>query len=122
MAELKLLGDQLQEKFRHWLSPPDPWTNHNIARESHYRGTSTWFTGGDVMKTWKSTGSLLWVNGLRACLSLSSLLIADDFQRLSRFREDDYFVCHDNNHLLEVLMLSTAQASLTTSRTCVERD
>ena len=123
MAQLKLLGDQLQEKFKRWLSPPDPWTNYNIAHDIRHRDTSMWFIQSDVMKKWKSTGSLLWVNGLRACLCFSSLLIADSFQRLSRFREDDNFVCvHDNNPLLEVLMSSTAQALSTISRTCVKRD
>jgi hypothetical protein len=93
MAKPKLSGDHLQEKLQRWLSPPDPWTNYNIAHDIRHRDTSMWFTQGDVMKTWKSTGSLLWVNGLRACLCFSSLLIADGFQRLSRFREDDNFVC-----------------------------
>jgi len=30
-----LLGDELQEKVRRWLSPPDPSINHNTARDAH---------------------------------------------------------------------------------------
>jgi len=56
--------DQLQQDVRRWLSAPDPWTNHNIARKAHHRGTSTWFTQGDVFKQWKGTGRLLWIHGL----------------------------------------------------------
>jgi len=60
-----LAGNRLQEKSRQWLSAPDPWTNHNVARKAHYRGTATWFTQGDMFEQWKRTGRLLWIQGLR---------------------------------------------------------
>ena len=57
-------GDKLQQDVRKWLSPPDPWKNHNIARESQHVGTTTWFTQGGMFSEWKSSGwsSLLWIH------------------------------------------------------------
>jgi hypothetical protein len=59
---------------RMWLSPPDPWKNHNTARESHHDGTSKWFIDGDTFVQWKSSGpdSLLWIHGKRAYLSFTN--------------------------------------------------
>ena len=64
-----LLGNQLQEKIRYWLHPPDPSTNHNIALRQHHRGTATWFTQGNSFRDWQVTGPLLWVHGKRMRLS-----------------------------------------------------
>jgi hypothetical protein len=57
----------LQHDVRLWLSPPDPWQNHNIARESRHSGTGTWWIQGDAYAEWKSScpSSLLWVHGKR---------------------------------------------------------
>jgi hypothetical protein len=62
----------LQQDVQQWLSPPDPWKNHNIARESRHGGTGTWWIQGDSYAEWKSSGpsSLLWVNGKRKHLYL----------------------------------------------------
>ncbi|KAH9964694.1 hypothetical protein BGW80DRAFT_1447982 [Lactifluus volemus] len=57
------LGDQLQRDIRIWLSPPDPSTNHNIARTAHHKGTAAWFIQGDTFQEWKTRGSLLWIHG-----------------------------------------------------------
>jgi hypothetical protein len=65
MLKTDFIGDQLQEKFHRWLSPPDPWVIHNMIRNVHHRGTATWFTQGDDFSNWKSDGSLLWIHGLR---------------------------------------------------------
>jgi len=73
----------LQEKIRFWLCPPDPWTNYNTARKAHQPGTATWFTQGNTFANWKSTGSLLWVNGLRAHFSLPSFHLADSFRSIA---------------------------------------
>jgi hypothetical protein len=66
-----LVGDELHRDARKWLSPPDPWENHSTARESHHKGTSTWFVQGDTFIKWKSSGPdpLLWVHGKRKCLN-----------------------------------------------------
>ena len=65
-------GDQLQERFRRWLSPPDPSINHNTARKAHHEGTAEWFIHGDTFAEWKSTtGSVLWIHGKRTHTRLS---------------------------------------------------
>ena len=48
---------------------------------------------GDTFRQWKSTGSLLWVNGLRARSSFLSFPTTDSFQCLSWLRQDYHFVC-----------------------------
>jgi archaellum component FlaC len=62
-----LTGDLLQQNLRRWLSPQDPFTNHNIACNAHHKGTANWFFEGRTYKEWKSTSSesLLWVHGKR---------------------------------------------------------
>ena len=49
-----------------WLSPPDPWKNHNLAHESRHGGTGSWWIEGDTYVEWKSsdTSSLLWWQSL----------------------------------------------------------
>ena len=60
-----------REKFQNWLSPPDPSTNHNIARKVHHEGTTSWFFQGSIFKQWKSS-PLLWIHGKRTSLFLST--------------------------------------------------
>jgi hypothetical protein len=67
-----LTESQLQEKLKDWLSPPDPSTNHNIARRAHHKGTASWFFEGSIFEKWKSSPSFLWIHGKRALLFLST--------------------------------------------------
>ena len=60
-----LTESQLREKSRKWISPPDPSTNHNIARKAHHKGTASWFFEGGIFEQWKSSPSLLWIHGKR---------------------------------------------------------
>jgi hypothetical protein len=62
-----LAGDKLQQDIFRWLSPPDPWTNHNVALASRHSGTAAWFVTGDILSEWKASGpsSLLWIHGKR---------------------------------------------------------
>ena len=62
-----MAGDKLQQDICNWLSPPDPWKNHHIARASHHTGTAAWFTHGNTFSEWKSSppSSLLWIHGKR---------------------------------------------------------
>ena len=83
-----MLRDVLQ-----WLSPPDPSTNHNIACESHFEGTSAWFMQGDMFKKWKTTGSLLWIHGKRACISFVSSGSPDNLLRVSWVGQEYPLVC-----------------------------
>ncbi|KAH9957511.1 hypothetical protein BC827DRAFT_1385527, partial [Russula dissimulans] len=58
----KRTRDELQEKVRRWLSPPDPSINHNSARKVHREGSAEWFLHGNTFPQWKTTiGSLLWI-------------------------------------------------------------
>ena len=86
-------GDLLQEKVQCWLSPPDPYVNHFFARESHHYGTALEFTQGDVFKTWKTDGSLLWIHGIRTRVSFVSSGTPDNLLRRSRVGKEYSFVC-----------------------------
>ncbi|KAH9966864.1 hypothetical protein BC827DRAFT_705047 [Russula dissimulans] len=61
----QLTRNQLREKLRTWLSPPDPSINHNTARETQHRVTANWFIQGNTFRDWKKNGSLLWIRGNR---------------------------------------------------------
>ncbi|KAH9964684.1 hypothetical protein BGW80DRAFT_1447977 [Lactifluus volemus] len=60
----KMKRDQLQKDIRMWLTPPDPSTNHNIARTAHHNGTAAWFIQSETFQKWKTSGSLLWIHGI----------------------------------------------------------
>ena len=60
-----LIGNQVRESLRSWVTPPDPSTNHNIACGIKHGGTAQWFFRGGMFREWKSTGSLLWIYGKR---------------------------------------------------------
>jgi hypothetical protein len=60
-----VIGKQVQQDLRRWLSPPDSSINHNIARKAHYKGTASWFFQGSIFKKWRSSPSLLWIHGKR---------------------------------------------------------
>ena len=81
-----LAGDKMQQDIRNWLSPPDPWKNHNLARRSQHSGTGTWFIRGNTLSEWKASGpsSLLWVLGKRQLPSSAySFPDANNFSRLA---------------------------------------
>jgi hypothetical protein len=65
-------GDKLQQDVRNWLSPPDPWKNHNLARGSRHGGTGTWWIEGDAYAEWRSpsAGPLLWIHAKRPYFTL----------------------------------------------------
>ncbi|KAH9008479.1 hypothetical protein EDB84DRAFT_92310 [Lactarius hengduanensis] len=53
------------ERFRGWLTPPDPSTNHTNACGAQHERTATWVFNDDIFKEWESprSGSLLWIHG-----------------------------------------------------------
>ena len=59
------IGEEVLQKLRGWLSPPDPSTNYNIGLRDLHEETATWFLEGRVFQDWHSTGSLLWIHGKR---------------------------------------------------------
>ncbi|KAK8115574.1 hypothetical protein PG984_012076 [Apiospora sp. TS-2023a] len=75
-----LESDGRLHKIRAWLSPPDPSTNFNKAREQHHQGTGQWLLESDQYKKWKTQrNSFLWLNGISGCgkTILSSSVVAD---------------------------------------------
>ena len=62
-----MTGERLQRDIRSWLSPPDPWKNHNIAHESRHGVSGAWLVQGDALSEWSAFGpsSLLWLHGKR---------------------------------------------------------
>jgi archaellum component FlaC len=59
---------QSSESLHRWLSPSDPSTNHNIARDTENKTPASWFFQGTIFKDWHSAGSLLWIHGKRVPL------------------------------------------------------
>ena len=72
-ANERSANTELREKLQRWLSPPNPSTNHNIARKAHHKGTASWFFQGSIFKQWKSS-PLLWIHGKRRFRFLSTTL------------------------------------------------
>ena len=66
-TESNFAGERVVRDIRKWLSPPDPWKNHNIIHDTQQSETGTWLIRGDTYAKWKSSGpsSLLWINGKR---------------------------------------------------------
>jgi hypothetical protein len=71
-----IAGDNVQRNVKEWLSPPDPWENHNVVHDTRHDGTGTWLIQGDTCTKWKSSGrsSLLWINGKRQYFVLLCLI------------------------------------------------
>jgi hypothetical protein len=70
-------GGKALEDAKKWLSPPDPSQNYNTLLGVHREGTTAWLFKNDTYKKWKSGGSLLWINGLRSCISALYRLFVD---------------------------------------------
>ncbi|GIZ40936.1 hypothetical protein CKM354_000425600 [Cercospora kikuchii] len=51
-----------------WLSPPDPWTNHNSARQLQDPGSGDWLLNSDSYENWKTASErILWLHGKAGC-------------------------------------------------------
>jgi hypothetical protein len=67
-----ILENQLWENMHGWLSPPDPSTNHNIARGTHHKKMATWFIECSILvkqaHTFRESKevNLFWLHGRRA--------------------------------------------------------
>ncbi|KAH9033931.1 hypothetical protein EDB85DRAFT_2289282 [Lactarius pseudohatsudake] len=55
--------EEVLQKLKGWLSPPDPSTNYNIGLRDLHEATATWFLEARIFQEWHSTGSLLWIHG-----------------------------------------------------------
>ena len=76
-----LVGNQVRENLRTWVTPPDPSTNHTIACGIQHDGSAQWFFRGGIFSKWKSTGSLLWIYGKRMFSQVRLRVSADDHSR-----------------------------------------
>jgi hypothetical protein len=52
-----------RNKILSWLSPVDPSFNHEAACERREPKTGDWFLEGPELSSWKTSRSLLWING-----------------------------------------------------------
>ncbi|KAH9971083.1 hypothetical protein BGW80DRAFT_1253517 [Lactifluus volemus] len=86
-------ADQMRRDLQHWLSPPDPSKNHNIACEARYDGTTKWLIQSDTLVNWQSSGSLFssiieYIDGMRksglASLAFFYCEFGDDEKKNSR--------------------------------------
>jgi len=104
-ANERSVNSDLQEKLQKWLSPPDPSTNHNIARKAHHNGTASWFFKGSIFKQWKSS-PLLWIHGKRTFPFLSITPHPTDSHICSGIRQKRPVVCFSCYYCLHPLKLS----------------
>ncbi|OQO08786.1 hypothetical protein B0A48_05676 [Cryoendolithus antarcticus] len=52
------------DRMKSWLSPPDPWTNHQAARQLHESGTGKWLLRNAKYLEWKEGAArCLWLHG-----------------------------------------------------------
>ena len=59
-------ADELRQKIHHWLSPPDPSSNHHAACKKRQPTTGMWFIDGEDFKRWKGDlNSFIWLYGIR---------------------------------------------------------
>ncbi|KAH9061918.1 hypothetical protein EDB87DRAFT_1560134, partial [Lactarius vividus] len=82
---VSIYRDGLQRESRTWLSPPDPSSNYNIARDIHKDGTATWFCDGSVFAEWNTKGSLLWIYGKPG--SGKTILMSTIVREIDRMRK-----------------------------------
>ena len=74
ISESSLAGDKLQQDIIGWLSPPDPWKNHHISRDSRHAESAAWFIQGRTFSEWKASevpSSSLWIYGKRLLILTS---------------------------------------------------
>jgi archaellum biogenesis ATPase FlaH len=61
-------SEDLREKVYAWLSPPDPSSNYNKARELCQERTGTWLLQSKQFADWKADeNSFLWLHGIPGC-------------------------------------------------------
>ncbi|KAL6918448.1 hypothetical protein FSST1_009943 [Fusarium sambucinum] len=77
---LKMASDHHNDKVLRWLSPPDYFSNANLARERRHHGSGVWLLDSPVFQDWKSgLRKNLWLYGLVGCgKTVLSTSILDD--------------------------------------------
>lgn len=84
VLQLAIQQSNRWRKIVSWLSPPDPWSNHQSARQNHEPDTGRWLLESDRYREWKA-GKIrhLWITGKAGCgkTVLCSTAIEDLRQR-----------------------------------------
>ncbi|KAK0701084.1 Pfs, NACHT and ankyrin domain protein, partial [Lasiosphaeria miniovina] len=88
-----LNSDGHLDKLKKWLSPPDPSTNLNTAKEKRHEGTGGWFIDSAAFVEWKlGSRRHLWLHGLAGCgKTVLTSTILDHLQGI----QTDSYVCLD---------------------------
>jgi hypothetical protein len=61
-------GAKKKNEIMKWLSPVDPMSNQEAAREKHEEETGKWFTEGLKYAMWlEKPNSFLWLYGIPGC-------------------------------------------------------
>ena len=56
------------DKYKQWLTPPDPSTNLNNALKNHLSNTGSWLLNSPTYLEWKQRdNSFLWIHGICKC-------------------------------------------------------
>jgi hypothetical protein len=87
------LDVQLRRDVQHWLAPPNPSTKHNTFWSARRQGTAAWFFENEVFTSWKTTGSLLWIHGIRASPPTAGLIPTLTTLSYSWLRQKHTSVC-----------------------------
>jgi Cdc6-like AAA superfamily ATPase len=75
--------DEIADKIRRWLSPPDPSTNYSKALEQRQDDTGLWILESDRYVKWTTdAASFLWLYGIPGCgkTILSSTILKNVLQ------------------------------------------
>ena len=97
-----LKSDSHLDKLKTWLSPPDPSTNRNAAKEKRQEGTGDWFLTSTAFREWKlGSRRHLWLHGLAGCGK--TVLTSTILDHLHDTRPDscvclDFFFDFRDNH------------------------
>jgi hypothetical protein len=78
-----VIGNEILQKLKQWLSPPDTSTNYTFGLRAIHEETATWFLEGRIFQEWHSTGSLLWINGKCTFLETCRSPVPDGSRRSS---------------------------------------
>ena len=62
------------EKYKKWLMPPDPRTNHKNATKKHHINTGSWLLENSMYTDWKQKqNSFMWIHGICEQLSTGAI-------------------------------------------------
>ncbi|KAN0137936.1 Ankyrin repeat-containing domain protein [Lactarius tabidus] len=117
--------EEVPQKLKGWLSPPDPSTNYNVGLRDLHEETATWFLDGRIFQEWYLTSPLLWIHGKPG--SGKSILCSAIIQRMVSLSDSGrasvayfYFDFRDDNkkHRHDLLLSLLVQFAAHSTRCC----